>query len=137
MVDLTSDMAENREIASKLSTFPSLKSSLYRARQSRLHILPQHREDIHIVGQWEKSLSGEQFLLCEEGDADKLIIFATRRNMNLLAEAKTIYVDGTFEVCPKLFYQLFTINAFIHGQKFSLVYCLERQEKHTKDFLCA
>ena len=47
LVDLASDMAENREVASKLPTFPSLKSSLYRARQSRLPIFPQHREDVH------------------------------------------------------------------------------------------
>ena len=44
--------------------------------------------------------------------------------MNLLAEAKTIYVDGSFEVCLNLFYQLFTINAFINGQQFPLVYGL-------------
>ena len=47
--------------------------------------------------------------ICIRGDADKLVIIVTRRNMNLLAEVKTIYVDGTFEVCPKLFYQLVTI----------------------------
>ena len=33
-VGLASDMGENREVASKLPTFPSLKSSLYRARHT-------------------------------------------------------------------------------------------------------
>ena len=58
LVDLASDMAEKREVASRLPTFPSLKSSLYQACQSRLPILPQHREDVHTVGIWEKKLSG-------------------------------------------------------------------------------
>ncbi len=36
----------------------------------------------------------------------------------------TTYTDGTFKTCPRLFYQIFTIHAFFHGQQFPLVYCL-------------
>ena len=36
----------------------------------------------------------------------------------------TIYVDGTFQVRPSLFTQLFTINGFLHGQQSPLVYAL-------------
>ena len=66
-----------------------------------------------IEGRWQKTLSGEQFLLHQEGDADKIIIFAINKNLHLLAEAD--YVDGTFEVCPRLLHQVFT---FVHGQQF-------------------
>ena len=69
------------------------------------------KDDIRIEGRWQKTLSGEQFFLRKEGE---VLIFATHTNMCLLAEATTIYVDGTFEICPRLFYQVFTINAFIH-----------------------
>ena len=79
------------------------------------------QEDIQIEGRWQTTLSGEQFFLRKEGE---VLIFATHTNMRLLAEATTIYVDGTFEICPRLFYQVFTINAFIHGQQFPLVYGL-------------
>ena len=79
------------------------------------------QEDIRIEGRWQTTLSGEQFFLRKEGE---VLIFATHTNMRLLAEATTIYVDGTFEICPRLFYQVFTINAFIHGQQFPLVYGL-------------
>ena len=40
LVDLATNLVENKNVASKLPTFPSLKSSLYRARQSRLPPLP-------------------------------------------------------------------------------------------------
>ena len=50
--------------------------------------------------------------------------FSTNENLRLLATAETIYVDGTFKICPRLFYQVFTINAFVHGHQFLLVYGL-------------
>lgn len=68
-----------------------------------------------------QTLSGEQFFLWQEGE---FLIFATNENMRLLAEVETIYVDSRFEICPRVFYQVFTINAFIHGQQFPLVYRL-------------
>ena len=41
-----------------------------------------------------------------------------------LSTLDTICVDGTFHVCPSLFTQLFSINGFLHGQQFPLVYAL-------------
>lgn len=35
---------------------------------------------------------------------------------------KTIYVDGTFKYCPKLFYQLFTIHGLSNGYYIPLVF---------------
>ena len=94
---------------------------MYRSRRSKLPTLSMCQEDVRIEGRWQKTLSGEQFYLRKEGE---VLIFATHTNMHLLAEATTIYVDGTFEICPRLFYQVFIINAFIYGQQFPLVYGL-------------
>ena len=56
-------------------------------------------------------------MIAEDGQGEeKIIIFATDRNVTLLCEAETIYVDGTFETCPRLFYQVFTIHAFKNGK---------------------
>ena len=33
-------------------------------------------------------------------------------------------MDGTFQTCPRLFYQIFTIHAFKNGKQFPLVYSL-------------
>ena len=120
LVDIASAQ-EEESVAARLPTYPSMKSALYRARSSRLPSLPKSREEIHIEGRWQLTLSREQFLIREDGE---MLIFATEENLRHLAEAETIYVDGTFEVCPRLFYQVFTINAFLHGQQFPLVYGL-------------
>ena len=51
-------------------------------------------------------------------------MFSTNANLTLIAEAPSLYMDGTFQICPHLFYQVFTIHAFKHGKQFPLVYFL-------------
>ena len=120
LVDIAANSEEGESLAGRLPTFPCLKSSLYCSRRSRLPPLPQS-QDVTFEGQWQKTLSGEQFLLRQEDD---IHVFATTESLHLLAIAEAIYVDGTFKICPRLFYQVFTINAFVHGQQFPLMYGL-------------
>ena len=75
-----------------------------------------------MEGDWTKTLTGENFLLRDDGDSNKILIFGTQENLLKLSELDTIYVDGTFSTCPSLFRQLFTINGFVGGQQFPLVY---------------
>lgn len=125
------------EVAAKLPTFPSLKSSLYRNHRVRLPVLPQSREDVVFEGEWAQTMSGAPFLLASEGAEDKIVIFATRDNLELLSAADTVYMDGTFRVCPRLFYQVFTLHIFRHGQQFPVVYFLlprKARETYNKAF---
>ena len=52
---------------------------------------------------YQKTLTGDQFLLydsCDTGDIEgSVIVFATRRNLELLPTSKVWYFDGTFKVC--------------------------------------
>ena len=83
--------------------------------------MPESRADVHFDGGWTKTPSGEDFLMAKDGQGeDRLIMFATEVNIKLLCEAQTIYVDGTFQTCPSLFYQIFTIRAFKNGRQFPL-----------------
>ena len=80
------------------------------------------RSAISITGEWAKTLSGDPFLLRANGNADKMLVFGTSENLGKLADLDTIYVDETFCYFPSLYCQLFTINGFINGQQFPLVY---------------
>ena len=51
-------------------------------------------------------------------------MFSTNTNLTLIAEAPSLYMDGTFQIYPHLFYQVFTIHAFKYGKQFPLVYFL-------------
>ncbi len=55
------------EIAAKLPTLVSVKSSLYRHRRKLLPTLPTTREEVHFEGEWAETVGGERFLLAEEG----------------------------------------------------------------------
>ena len=113
------------QVAANLPTLPSLKSSLYRLRRKRLPPIPTTREEVHFCGEWAETDAGENFLLVEDGQGDsKIVIFSTEHNLELLAQAEKIYVDGTFQICPRVFYQIFSLHAFKNGRQFPLVYCL-------------
>ena len=89
--------------------------------EERLPPLPTTRDEVQFTGEWAKCTNGNQFLLKSAND---IHIFATDDNLNLLSTAEDLYMDGTFQIAPRLFYQIFTIHAFKHGQQFPLVYCL-------------
>ena len=74
----------------------------------------------------------------QQGDTDKILIFATNKNLHLLAEAESIYVDGTFEVCPRLFTKYSQLMLLSKANSFLLcmVCNLGSQEKYIIDFLC-
>ena len=85
LVDIATNY-EDVDVAQKMPTFAVVKSSLYRSRQKRF---PRSREHVSLQGEWETTLSGERFLLCDDGDTDNIIMFATYENLNLLLEANT------------------------------------------------
>ena len=111
-------------VAAQLPMFSSLKSSLYHSRRKRFPPLPKTREEIEVDDEFTYSLNGDQLLRRIEGAGDKIMLFATDDNLCHLSTLDTIYIDGTFQVCCSLFTQLFTINGFLHGQQFPLVYAL-------------
>ena len=51
-------------------------------------------------------------------------MFATEVNIKLYCEAQPSMLNGTFQTCPRLFYQIFTIHAFKNGRQFPLVNAL-------------
>ena len=112
---------DREHIAPILPTFSSIKTSLYHKRYEALPPLLRTVEDINFDGGWSKMVNGEPFML---GSRAGVFLFSTQGNIKLIAEAATLYMDGTFQICPRLFYQVFTINSFKHGQQFPLAYVL-------------
>ena len=119
-----STQPDSSDVAPTLPTYSSFKSSMYRSRQKTLPLLPKTRAEIDLTGDWVNTLSGERFLLQNESSSNRILIFSTDAMLYLLCDLDAIYVDGTFQVCPSMFIQLFTIIAFVHGQQFPLVYAL-------------
>ena len=78
---------------------------MYRSRQKRLPPLPKTRTEINLTGDWVNTLSGERFLLRNEGSSDRILIFSTNAMLHLFCDLEVLHIDGTFQVCPSMFMQ--------------------------------
>ncbi|KAL4152805.1 hypothetical protein QTP88_000638 [Uroleucon formosanum] len=65
----------------------------------------------------------EQFIFVNNS-VSSIIGFSTERNLNVLCDVTDIYMDGTFNVCPKFFTQLFTIHGLKDDVYIPLVFFL-------------
>ena len=77
-----------------------------------------------LEGEWGEAADGKNFLLGNDGDAEKLLIFGSVEGLNRIVQANTLFMDGTFYASPNLFAQLYTVHAKVYGQMFPLAYGL-------------
>ena len=61
-----------------------------------------------------------------------LLFFTTTQNLDELEFSAKWAVDGTFAVCPSLFYQLYTMHGIMKDTTEPLVYCLMRNKTKEK-----
>lgn len=100
-------------VLSQLPERENLKSSMRRVRRRELPPNPKSLSDLEeIPERYTKTLGGESFLLYDSAsDTDhegegRILVFSTRRNMEILAQSNTWYLDGTFKVSPNIFTQV-------------------------------
>ena len=103
------NLEDEQEVA-HLPSLKSLSSTLYRSRAKRLPNLPQTRAYISLQGEWASMQDSREFILANDGNEDKMIIFGAIRNVRLLCEAETIFMDATFKVAPEMFSQVYSIH---------------------------
>ncbi|CAF1314240.1 unnamed protein product [Rotaria sordida] len=102
-----------------VSSLPSSDSLARTVRRQRPTLSLTSSSQLPI--ELRKTDRGDDFILCEDNE---MIIFTTKRNLSLLKECTHWFVDGTFKVCPKQFYQLFTLHALLKSVVIPLVYGL-------------
>lgn len=69
----------------------------------------------------------EDFLLYDSGPLSgdsRFLIFSTERNMDILSRSSEWFMDGTFDVAPPLFTQIYSIHATYLGRTHPLVFAL-------------
>lgn len=70
-----------------------------------------------------KTNKNENFLLVNSKETN-IVGFSTLSNLNVLCNSDTIFVDGTFKSCPKLYHQLFTVHCATNQSYVPLIYFL-------------
>jgi hypothetical protein len=132
----TVQLASQPEVAAAMPSYQEMRNSLTRHRRKQFPSLPTTRGSIVVPDNFKITTSGRQFLLYASPGNDTLI-FCTQDNLRLLCQAAVMCIDGTFESCPSLFSQLFTIHAFDHDKLLPLVYSLmsdKRRESYESIF---
>lgn len=80
----------------------NLKKSMRRAKKDNLDPNPTTIEALgELPEKYQKTLLGENFLLYDSGAGtdDRVLVFSTRRNLELLSRSRVWFLDGTFKVC--------------------------------------
>ncbi|KII73272.1 hypothetical protein RF11_04823 [Thelohanellus kitauei] len=117
-----------------MPSYDSLQRTIQNIRQRRNthYRIPTSTQDFIIPDEFKVTNRGIRFLLDDtQITGQRVIIFSTDDALNILSQTNSIFFDGTFSVVPDIFYQLFVLHGFIHGQIFPLVYVL--MERKTKE----
>lgn len=75
--------------------------------------LPININEVHnvVTNMNPVTMKGEPFVIVNS-ISDNLIIFSTSTSLEHLCNSSKVYLDGTFEFCPKFFYHLFKLHGF-------------------------
>lgn len=88
--------------------------------------VPLRRDGFDIPERYQVTHNDERFLAYDSGvdDVDRMLIYATQRNIDVLRSADHWFMDGTFKVVPQVFYQLYTVHALQADRVIPCVYAL-------------
>ena len=104
--------------AAKLPKLDSLKRTIQRqrVRQQAAPVQPTSLEQLTLPEEYKRSSKGEQFLLHDSGpETQRILIFGTQRNLEMLQLSSVWLADGTFKTAPLLFTQVYVIHALRGG----------------------
>lgn len=101
-----------RATAAIMPTSQALTRQINRYRRNKnIPAIPKTVEDIILPDRFKVTLKGENFILHDDGPVeDRMIIFGTLDNIKMLERAEAVYADGTFDVAPLIFKQMYSIH---------------------------
>lgn len=122
LANITDDTAAN------LPKIATMRRNIRKAREeNEMPPNPLTREEIpELPPVFQNTSAGSRFLLFDSGvgDLNRIFIFASDIGIQLLSESEHWYADGTFKVCPEVFFQLYTLHAQRGGSIFPCVFAL-------------
>ena len=149
---IVSDVATNlSQEARGRATTKNLKRTIQRERirEGGYPRIPRLTRDLRLPDEYQTTSDGRRFLLYDNqlpnhdeedaSDSDdedqrppRILIFSSRRQLDILSRSSHAFFDGTFKVAPHLFHQLFTIHALHNGVCIPCAFCLmENKEQDT------
>ncbi|CAF2396034.1 unnamed protein product [Rotaria sp. Silwood2] len=96
-----------------------------KARQKVIPLLPQSCV-FDIPSDYTTTIDGKRFLLADESLArrDRLLMFSSDRQLDLLFRSPIVYMDGTFAKSPPHFMHIYIIHPILYDICLPCVFCL-------------
>ena len=87
---------------------------------------PSNIKEVAIPVQLQVTEKSDQILAydCGPDEEDRVLIFATETNLDILETSQEWHADGTFKVFPQLFYQIYSEHAVYNEHTVPLVFML-------------
>ncbi|CAF3804450.1 unnamed protein product [Rotaria sordida] len=97
--------------------------------------LPQVPNDVDsptIPGVLQLTKRNDTFLRIDTGPGpDRILIFSSSEQLEILQTSTNFLMDGTFEIVPEIFYQLYVIHAVHREHVMPVAFCLLRRKTMT------
>ena len=112
------------DVRAGLGNPDTVKRSLRRECAKRMPKNPASLNDLTLDTEWTTTVDGEEFLVYDNGvdSSDRMLVFGTESGLRHLARSDTWFMDGTFDVAPMLFSQLYIIRAPLGKTAVTCVY---------------
>lgn len=82
-----------------------------RSRANALPAIPKTLTELVLTERFCKTVKGDDFVLFDNKDGiNRIVMFGTRENLIFLKHCDDWYMDGTFDISPPLFKQVYTIH---------------------------
>ncbi|CAO4382504.1 unnamed protein product [Caenorhabditis nigoni] len=134
-------------VRKKYPTVISIATGSYNAKRQIIYKAKASKDDDtmemdrggDVAPQFARTLNGERFLVKDSTiqtatGSSRMIVFASDFGLDLLADSRTVFCDGTFDAVPSPFTQLFTIHAYISESVIRpVVFCL-LSDKQTSSY---
>ncbi|KAL3692881.1 hypothetical protein R1sor_006532 [Riccia sorocarpa] len=115
------------DVLGSLPSTQAMKNRVQRRRNmlSGQPAAPVSIGDFQLKGNFSVTNNGEQFLLADTGgERNRILVFATGRNLELLYQCRHWMADGTFKSAPQHFVQIWTIHIVKSDVVIPVVYAL-------------
>lgn len=119
-------------VLSQLPDQPALSQAIRRTRRRNMPTNPTSLAAFReLPDRFKATLLGENFLMFDSGydaedeedsdieedegevDCGRVLVFGTRKNIELLCRSHTWFLDGTFKTSPNIFVQIFTVLGLV------------------------
>ena len=102
-----------------------VRHNAYNARRALGPKLPTSLEEsINQLSAYQAKTSKDENFILHVAIERKSVVFSCPTNMEVLRQSEVIYVDSTFEYCPKHFKQMFTLHVLLQEQYIPVVFAL-------------